>query len=117
MTVASFVAMSDAPAGFVLVPAVLVPPVIGRPGDTKQAAVERLKNFLQHASSDRSIIPESVRREDGLVLICYAKGVCGAGKDSWKLFKATYQESIDFDNVSCQNAVKWVGKTKCTGDR
>ena len=109
MTVASFVAMSDAPAGFVLVPAVLVPPAIGRPGDTKQAAVERLKNFLQHASSDRSI-PEYVRRENDLVLICYAKRVCGAGKDSWKLFKTTYRESIDFDNVFCQNAVKWVGK-------
>ena len=108
--------MSDAPAGFVLVPAVLVPPAIGRPGDTKQAAADRLKKFLQHASSDRSI-PESVRREGDLVLICYAKRVCGAGKDSWKLFKATYRESIDFDNVSCQNAVKWVGKTKCTGDR
>ena len=115
MTVASFVAMSDAPAGFVLVPAVLVPPAIGRPGDTKQAAVERLKNFLQHASSDRSI-PESVRREDDLVLICYAKRVCGAGKDSWKLFKTLYWESIDFDNVFCQNAVKWIGE-KCTSDR
>ena len=106
MTVAAFVAMSDAPAGFVLVPAVLVPPAIGRPGNTKQAAAERLKNFLQHASSDRSI-PECMRREDDLVLICYAKRVCDAGKDSWKLFKTLYRESIVFDNEFCQNAVKW----------
>ena len=48
-----------------------------------------------------------VGREDDFVLICYAIRVCDVGKDSWKLFKTLYRESIVFDNEFCQNAVKW----------
>ena len=96
-------AMSSSSPGIVL-----VPPAIGIPGNTKEAAAERLKDFLRSVHSNSSI-PESMRQGDS-VRISYAKGKCGAGKASWRHFKRCYEGSFEVRTEECETWVEWVGE-------
>ena len=91
-------AMSSSPAGFVL-----VPPAIGIPGNKRETAAERLKEFLRGVPSDTSI-PETAR-EGNSVRILYARGKCDAGTKSWTYFKRRYEGSCTTRPTGCET---WV---------
>ena len=98
-------AMSSSPAGFVL-----VPPAIGIPGNTKEAAAERLKEFLRGVRSDTSIPHTHTQREGNSVRILYARGKCNAGTKSWTYFKRRYAGSFTTWPTGCETWVECTGK-------
>ena len=96
-------AMSSSSPGIVL-----VPPAIGIPGNTKEAAAERLKEFLRGVHSDASI--PHTQREGNSVRILYARGKCDAGTKSWTYFKRRYEGSFTTRPKGCETWVEWTGK-------